>query len=147
MSIEEAIHEFDDASAVLQRWIREVRENGHYPENDGQTHHATCWRTRGHHECAIKRVKELEAQVILEMANTTQQAMRVEELEAECPLCAASELKATNYERQVLELRKAIDRSGFNLYPCMSCGEPVVCIPDGIPMCEKCASNEGCRHG
>lgn len=63
MTIEEAIHKFNDASAVLQRWIREVRENGHYPENDGQTHHETCWRTRGHHECAIRRVEELEAEL------------------------------------------------------------------------------------
>lgn len=81
MTIEEAIHEFDDAivetahngskvgdydhvvisadvAAVLQRWIHDVRKRGHYPENDRRSHHETCWRD--HHECAIRRVEELE---------------------------------------------------------------------------------------
>lgn len=39
-------------------------------------------------------------------------------------------------------LRAAIDRSGFDLSPCGVCGEPVVCIPDGLPMCEPCARKE-----
>lgn len=27
---------------------------------DGRTHHAGCWDQRGHHDCAISRVRELE---------------------------------------------------------------------------------------
>lgn len=37
------------------------------------------------------------------------------------------------------ELLDAIDRSGLDVSLCMECGAPVVCIPDGMPMCEPCA--------
>jgi hypothetical protein len=37
-------------------------------------------------------------------------------------------------------LRKAIADGGFDLSPCGNCGTPVVCIPDGLPMCETCAT-------
>ena len=33
----------------------------------------------------------------------------------------------------------ALDRSGYDVSVCMDCGAPVVCIPDGMPMCEPCA--------
>jgi len=33
----------------------------------------------------------------------------------------------------------AIERSGYDICVCMDCGAPVVCIPDGMPMCEPCA--------
>ena len=36
-------------------------------------------------------------------------------------------------------LLAAIVRSGFDLSPCGTCGEPVVCLPDGLPICEPCA--------
>jgi hypothetical protein len=37
----------------------------------------------------------------------------------------------------------AIERSGFDICPCMDCGALVVCIPDGMPMCEPCAVKAG----
>lgn len=37
------------------------------------------------------------------------------------------------------ELKAAIERGGFDLSPCMTCGQAVVCVPDGMPMCEGCA--------
>ena len=37
-------------------------------------------------------------------------------------------------------LFKAIERSGFDLSPCMYCGETTVCIPDGLPYCEACCT-------
>lgn len=37
----------------------------------------------------------------------------------------------------------AIDRSPYDVSPCMVCGLPVVCLPDGMPMCEPCARKEG----
>ena len=43
-------------------------------------------------------------------------------------------------------LLAAIERSGFDVSPCRNCGEPVVCIPDGLAMCKDCAekaSKEG----
>lgn len=39
-------------------------------------------------------------------------------------------------------LQDAIDRGGYDLSPCGSCGNPVVCIPDGLPLCESCALEE-----
>lgn len=36
-------------------------------------------------------------------------------------------------------LRSAIEDGGFDLSPCGNCGTPVVCIPDGLPMCKDCA--------
>lgn len=38
-----------------------------------------------------------------------------------------------------LALTAAIERSGFDVSPCRNCGEPVVCIPDGLAMCRECA--------
>ena len=35
-----------------------------------------------------------------------------------------------------------IDRSGLDLSDCMLCGCPVICIPDGLPMCGPCAAKE-----
>ena len=39
-------------------------------------------------------------------------------------------------------LHDAIDRGGYDVSPCGSCGDPVVCIPDGLPLCESCALKE-----
>lgn len=41
------------------------------------------------------------------------------------------------------ELQAAIERGGLDLSCCMDCGAPVVCIPDGLPMCEACAVKNG----
>jgi len=38
--------------------------------------------------------------------------------------------------------KEAYERSGLDVSPCMSCGESVVCVPDGMPMCETCADKE-----
>lgn len=35
----------------------------------------------------------------------------------------------------------ALHRSPYDISPCMKCGEPVVCIPDGMPMCDPCGKN------
>ena len=36
-----------------------------------------------------------------------------------------------------------IERGGLDISPCIDCGEMVVCIPDGMPMCEACAAKGG----
>lgn len=38
---------------------------------------------------------------------------------------------------------QAIDRGGWDISPCGGCGDPVVCLPDGLPMCESCAGKAG----
>lgn len=43
-------------------------------------------------------------------------------------------------QKKLLCLVQAIERSGLDISPCMRCGEPVVCIPDGLPMCKACAT-------
>lgn len=35
-----------------------------YPINDGTTHFEGCWKTRGHHNCAVAKVIELSDQII-----------------------------------------------------------------------------------
>lgn len=37
------------------------------------------------------------------------------------------------------ELKAAIFRGGYDISPCKYCSKDVVCIPDGLPMCEPCA--------
>jgi len=39
-------------------------------------------------------------------------------------------------------LHDAIDRGGYDMSPCGSCSNPVVCIPDGLPLCEACAERD-----
>ena len=41
------------------------------------------------------------------------------------------------------ELRAAIDRGGWDISLCGLCGLPVVCLPDGAPLCESCAKDHG----
>lgn len=36
-------------------------------------------------------------------------------------------------------LRQAVEDGGFDLSACGCCGATVICIPDGLPMCRKCA--------
>ena len=36
-----------------------------------------------------------------------------------------------------------VKRSGLDMSPCKSCGEMIICIPDGMPMCQMCAAKGG----
>lgn len=42
--------------------------------------------------------------------------------------------------RQIAAVDPLSDRA-----PCMSCGEIIECLPDGLPMCEACAAEEAAR--
>lgn len=69
------------------------------------------------------------ADLIVEAVNTLPQLLaRLE----------AAEAKAT-------ALQFAIDAGGWDISPCMECGTPVVCLPDGMPMCEKCGERATCK--
>lgn len=35
-------------------------------------------------------------------------------------------------------LSRAIDAGGWDMSPCGGCGQAVVCLPDGLPMCDAC---------
>lgn len=39
-------------------------------------------------------------------------------------------------------LSDAIDAGGWDMSPCGACGTAVVCLPDGLPLCEACARKE-----
>ena len=39
-------------------------------------------------------------------------------------------------------IKEIVDWSGYDLSKCMACDRPVVCVPDGMPMCEPCAAKE-----
>lgn len=51
-------------------------------------------------------------------------------------------ITACNDCRQAAEVIQAIDRGGMDISPCLECGLPVVCIPDGMPLCEACATKD-----
>lgn len=38
-------------------------------------------------------------------------------------------------------LKQIVERSGFDLSNCMMCGHPIVCLPDGLPLCDPCAKD------
>lgn len=42
-------------------------------------------------------------------------------------------------DETIKALTDALDESGLDLSPCRMCGMPVACVPDGLPMCKKCA--------
>jgi hypothetical protein len=42
---------------------------------------------------------------------------------------------------------EALERSPFDMSDCMVCGLPVICIPDGLPMCNECAEKEADKAG
>ena len=42
-------------------------------------------------------------------------------------------------QREIEALLKALQAGGMDIAPCKSCGQPVVCIPDGLACCEPCA--------
>ena len=44
------------------------------------------------------------------------------------------ELKA-----KVEEWDRLFADSGMDISPCMECGKDTLCLPDGMPICEKCA--------
>ena len=39
---------------------------------------------------------------------------------------------------RIAELEAMIDRSGWDQSPCLVCGETVLCLPDGLPICRRC---------
>jgi hypothetical protein len=41
-----------------------------------------------------------------------------------------------------VDWKAMLARSGMDLSPCLKCGEVVICLPDGMPMCSKCADQE-----
>lgn len=41
---------------------------------------------------------------------------------------------------QLRDYKAAIDRGGWDISTCRDCNELVVCLPDGFPMCESCAT-------
>lgn len=57
---------------------------------------------------------------------------------------ATNELDAWRKCAHQLEVvySEAIARSGFDISVCHHCGVPVVCLPDGLAMCEACAMEE-----
>jgi hypothetical protein len=46
-------------------------------------------------------------------------------------------------QREIEALLKALQAGGMDIAPCKSCGQPVVCIPDGLALCRACAEKDG----
>jgi len=47
--------------------------------------------------------------------------------------------RTTNVPALVAMLRAALARSPYDVAACSECGRPVVCLPDGQPVCNECA--------
>jgi len=45
-------------------------------------------------------------------------------------------------EDKTAALESALEHGGYDVSECKVCGVPVVCLPDGLPMCETCAAKE-----
>ena len=41
------------------------------------------------------------------------------------------------------KFHQMIERGGFDLSPCIDCGESVVCVPEGLALCKTCAEKGG----
>ena len=61
-----------------------------------------------------------------------------------CPhLTGPDQICTICQELQALRVvRDAVVRAGLDVSPCRLCGEPVVCVPDGLPLCCDCAAKE-----
>ena len=44
-------------------------------------------------------------------------------------------------------IENAYHRSDLDIEPCLHCSLPVVCLPDGMPLCEACAKTEATEGG
>lgn len=49
----------------------------------------------------------------------------------------------TGLQREITALLKAMEAGGMDVAPCKSCGQPVVCIPDGLALCRACVEKDG----
>lgn len=58
---------------------------------------------------------------------------------------AADEIVSLRQRLAVAEA--ALARSPYDISPCLLCGAPVVCLPDGMPMCQPCAESEAALEG
>jgi len=57
---------------------------------------------------------------------------------------AADELERLRFAADYFRIwADAVARSVFDTAPCRVCGLPVVCLPDGLPLCEPCAERDG----
>lgn len=62
------------------------------------------------------------------------------EFERNKKLVAELEAKQAEYDKMLNDL---LDDSGMDLSPCRTCGETVICIPDGLALCKACAEKAG----
>lgn len=77
------------------------------------------------------RVIKFSPEELAEMADAEElEKLRAERDQAQPHACIGDALQA------------AIERSGLDVSLCMTCGEPVVCLPDGVQMCESCWRKE-----
>ena len=49
----------DEENAALRQQVEALRPR---QQNEGTTHWEGCWRTRGHHDCAVAKVEAMEAE-------------------------------------------------------------------------------------
>lgn len=88
-----------------------------------------------------ERATKAESRLAVAEANYQDCIKRLGEWQSEtgCTHPAAAHQKIADRDDLLSGVAASIDLSGLDVSPCMDCGTPIVCIPDGMPMCEKCA--------
>ena len=52
-------------------------------------------------------------------------------------------LENIELKKSIQTYKEALDRSEFDISPCGECGEPVICLPDGMStICNECIKEE-----
>ena len=56
---------------------------------------------------------------------------------------AANQAINESHQEMIEFFFDVIIRSGMDLSPCKSCGQLVICIPDGLALCKDCVEKAG----
>ena len=60
-----------------------------------------------------------------------------------CIGCAMLAIESPKPESEPEPLNALLERSGYDLSPCIDCGRDTICLPDGIaPRCKECHDRE-----
>jgi hypothetical protein len=92
------------------------------------------WATTSEQEPAARCGELAAARAALEAAV----AERDKEIASLRQQLSAAEERAGKAEDREKIWSDGAKAGGLDLSPCMICGDPVVCLPDGMPMCESC---------
>lgn len=77
-----------------------------YPENDARTHWDECWKHRGHHNCAVARIADLQSRLAecersLECGHPA--SLLVKSLESDAQWCELCDTRSRRNDAEAME--------------------------------------------